>query len=53
VTGRIHNTDEGQLEDLLRRVRALENAAPLGASAVSNGHTRFIGNESLLVEGSQ
>lgn len=34
------------------RLRKTETAAPLGSASVSRGRTRFIGEESLLVEGS-
>mgnify|MGYP003396867192 CR=1 FL=1 len=38
--------------DLFRRIAALEQAAPGGNTAVSRGRTRFVGNESILVQGS-
>lgn len=38
--------------DLLRRIRILETTQPMGYSAVSEGRSRFAGNESVLVQGS-
>lgn len=41
-----------EMQDLKRRVAELEARDPLANSAVSGGRTRFIGDESLLVQGS-
>jgi hypothetical protein len=35
-----------------RRMNRLERGTPLGSSAVSRGRTRFIGEESIVIEGS-
>ena len=40
------------IADLLRRIRILETTQPMGYSAVSEGRSRFAGNESVLVQGS-
>lgn len=40
------------ISDLLRRIRILETTQPMGYSAVSEGRSRFAGNESVLVQGS-
>lgn len=40
------------LGDLRHRVHILETTQPMGYSSVSEGRSRFVGNESLLVEGS-
>ena len=40
------------ISDLLRRIRVLETTQPMGYSSVSEGRSRFRGNESILVEGS-
>lgn len=40
------------ISDLLRRLRVLETTQPMGYSSVSQGRSRFAGNESILVEGS-
>jgi hypothetical protein len=44
---------ERQIVRLLTRHDRTENAAPLKSTSVTNGRTRFIGNESLIVIGSQ
>lgn len=43
---------EELIRDLLRRVLLLETTQPMGYSSVSEGRSRFIGNESVLVQGS-
>lgn len=43
---------ERQLRDLFRRVLLLETTQPMGYSSVSEGRSRFAGNESVLVQGS-
>ncbi len=43
---------ERLFKDLLRRVHLLEVTQPMGYSSVSEGRSRFAGNESVLVEGS-
>jgi hypothetical protein len=50
---KIDNLDQNEMKAFTGRAKAVEVMAPLGSSAVSGGRTRFIGNESLLVEGSQ
>lgn len=50
---RVDNLKQGELAALTKRVRALETQSSGGHSSVSRGRTRFIGNESLVVEGSQ
>lgn len=40
------------LQDLVRRVHLLETTQVMGYSSVSEGHSRFVGNESILVQGS-
>lgn len=41
-----------ELNDLMLRVHLLEVNQILGSSSVSQGRTRFVGNESILVQGS-
>lgn len=43
---------ERLFKDLMRRVHLLEVTQPMGFSSVSEGRSRFAGNESILVEGS-
>ena len=43
---------ERLFKDLMRRVHLLEVTQPMGYSSVSEGRSRFAGNESVLVEGS-
>lgn len=43
---------ERSLNELQRRIHILEVQASMGHSSVSQGRTRFVGNESILVEGS-
>lgn len=43
---------EQQINRLVTRVDRTENAAPLKSTSVTDGRTRFVGNESLIVEGS-
>lgn len=51
--GRIDNLNyNSELADLKERVRNLETRNPLSDSAVSGGRTRFIGQDSFLIEGS-
>jgi cytoskeletal protein CcmA (bactofilin family) len=50
---RIDDTQNGELADLKKRIRKLETRSPLGNTSVSRGRTRFVGPESLQVEGSQ
>ncbi len=50
--GRIDDPNGDELADLKRRVRQLETRSPLSDSAVSGGRTRFIGQNSFLIEGS-
>ncbi|PZE89935.1 hypothetical protein [Curtobacterium sp. MCBD17_008] len=45
-------SDNSELKDLKERVAALESRDPLSNSAVSGGRTRFIGEDSFLIEGS-
>lgn len=45
-------SDNSELADIKRRVKALESRDPLANSAVSGGRTRFIGENSFLIEGS-
>ena len=40
-------------KDVGRRIRNLATATPLARTSVTDGHTEFNGNESLLVKGSQ
>lgn len=40
------------LQDLVRRVHLLETTQVMGYSSVSEGRSRFVGNESILVQGS-
>ncbi len=40
------------LGDLMHRVHLLETTQPMGYSSVSEGRSRFAGNESVLVQGS-
>jgi hypothetical protein len=42
-----------KFDRFLREGREVQHMAPLGSSSVTNGRTRFAGNESLIVEGSQ
>lgn len=48
----IKNPNDPVIYEILRRLRDLETTAPGGSTAVSRGRTRFVGNESVLVEGS-
>lgn len=48
----IRNPNDPMIFEILRRLRDLETAAPGGSTAVSRGRTRFLGNESVHVEGS-
>lgn len=43
---------ERQINRLVTRVDRVENGAPLRSTSVTDGHTRFVGEESLIVEGS-
>lgn len=43
---------ERLFQDLMRRVHVLEVTQPMGYSSVSEGRSRFAGNESVLVQGS-
>lgn len=40
------------MADLRRRIHLLETTQPMGYSSVSQGRSRFVGNESILVQGS-
>ncbi|WP_120338137.1 hypothetical protein [Cryobacterium soli] len=44
---------DDKFAQILREVRQVQQAAMLNKTSVTNGQTRFAGNESLLVEGSQ
>lgn len=44
--------NDDEMMDVLRRLKDLETAAPLGNTSVSRGRTRFLGNESIHVDGS-
>lgn len=46
------SNDDAAWDELERRVAALESRDPLANSAVSGGRTRFIGENSFLIEGS-
>lgn len=50
--GRIDDPYAGELDRLKERVRLLEARNPLSDAAVSGGRTRFIGENSFLIEGS-
>ena len=50
--GRIDNLKSNQLAAVVKRVRRVETTAPLGSTSVHKGRTRFVGIESLWVEGS-
>jgi hypothetical protein len=50
---RLDNVTRGEFEELRRQVRIMSTTTPGGNTSISSGRTRFVGNESLLVEGSQ
>lgn len=43
---------DDHFDRILRENRVVQRAAPLGRTSVTNGHTEFNGNESILVNGS-
>lgn len=49
---RIDNLKGDELAAVTRRLSTVETQSPLGHSSVSKGRTRFIGERSLVVEGS-
>lgn len=49
---RIDNLKKNELATVVNRVRRTETTAPLGSTSVHNGRTRFVGSNSLVVEGS-
>lgn len=49
---RIDNLNEPEMAQVLRRLKALETAAPLGRSAISRGALRILSPEGLIVKGS-
>lgn len=50
--GRIDNTGEDPYAELLRRIEALETANPLANASVTDGRTRFFGQNAFLLDGS-
>lgn len=46
------NPRDSMIPDILRRLRALETASPLGSSSITRGALRVASNEGLKVEGS-
>lgn len=51
--GYLDNPAQGELRDLLRRVRQLEAGSPLGNSSITRGALRVASPEGLIVEGSE
>ena len=49
--GQIDYINQGQYDDVLRRLRALETQSPLERSSVTNGRVRFIGGELRIDSG--
>ena len=49
--GRIDNLKANEVQALVRTVRRVSTTAPLGSTSVHNGQTRFVGANSLKVEG--
>jgi len=45
--------DGGHFERILKENRIIQRAAPLASSSVTTGRIRIVGNEALIVEGSQ
>jgi cytoskeletal protein CcmA (bactofilin family) len=50
--GRIDNTADDPYADLLRRIEALETANPLANASVTDGRTRFVGQNVFILDGS-
>lgn len=48
--GRLNDLTAGNVGDILRRLRRLENASPLSSSSVGRGRMRFYDNSELLIE---
>lgn len=46
------NLDDDAIKDIIRRIRILENGAPVGFTAITRGQLRVASNEGLLVQGS-
>jgi hypothetical protein len=42
----------GAFDDIMRRLGDLESSSPLGNTSVTHGQTKFIGEHSLLIDGS-
>lgn len=51
--GYLDNPMQGELRDLLRRVRQLETGSPLGNTSITRGALRVASPEGLIVEGSE
>jgi len=49
--GRIDNTGDDPYAELLRRIEALETGNPLANASVTDGRTRFVGQDAFILDG--